>query len=49
MLPVRVGLEGVKGVRTVPESVPLPFEAREDYTEFVVPEVRGHAVVEIAL
>lgn len=48
-VPVSIEIQGVKAVRTVPDAAPLPFESRGDRTEFTVPVVQGHQIVEIDL
>lgn len=48
-VPVSVAVQGGSAVRTVPDATPLPFKSLGDRTEFSVPSVQGHQMVEIVL
>jgi hypothetical protein len=38
----------VKAVRAVPDLAPLTFSEEADFVRFVVPELNGHTMVEVA-
>ena len=45
---VDVEVSNVTAVRVVPGGAALPFRQSDGRVQFVLPELRGHAMVEIA-